>query len=300
MKQVKQVQEIGLVFHLIGSIILFFTSCVSEGQTLMKHELKLIGQLPEVLHETSGLACDTLYGNIPVLRSHNDKGAGSVIYTVDASTAQIVNTLHIQGIENKDWEDLTQNDSILFIGDTGNNKGKRSDFKIYALPKRQFGQLHDTVLFDGYVITYVYPNQLPVTKGEPHNYDAEAITFNKGFIYVFSKNRKDDSTVIYRLKDKAGFQVAERIGAFEIGFLVTSATYYKGNWYVLGYQKKGNCELVILQSDLVNPAIVSKRVLGSFKELGQLEAVCIDNAGNLFISAEAVDGQPAKLYRMKL
>jgi hypothetical protein len=281
----------------IVTIVLLLTSCKSGGQSLGTKGIKLVSPLSSELGETSGLAYDTLPGNIPVLRSHNDKGYAPIIYTLNPATAEIIQSHYIAGITNTDWEDLTQNDSILFIADTGNNKGKRSDFTIYALPKRQFLEFKDTILFDGYKINYVYPNQQEVLKGEAHNYDSEAIVYDQGLLYVFSKNRKDDSTVIYRLLDKSGFQVAERVSAFKTDFLVTSATKYNGHWYVLGYQKKGKCTLLKLHADLLKPTIVDKWILGDYADLGQMEAICFDANGTIFISAEAIKGQEARLYK---
>jgi hypothetical protein len=299
MKNTNATQFRSIAFMLLVLILIMLTSCKSGGQSVGVQGIKLVNSLPVALHETSGLACDTLPGNISVLRSHNDKGAAPIIYTLNPATAEIIQSMFIMGIENKDWEDLAQNDTMLFIGDTGNNKGKRSNFTIYALPKRQLLESKDTILFDGYEINYVYQNQQEVAKGEAHNYDAEAIVYDQGFLYVFSKNRKDDSTVIYKLLDKAGFQVAERVSAFKTGFLVTSATKYNGHWYVLGYQKKGKCELLKLHADLLKPSILEKWIFGDYADLGQMEAICFDANGTLYITAEAIKEQEARLYKRK-
>ena len=86
----------------------------------------LVGTLPEGVPESSGLIS---YNNR--LITHNDSGNSPRLYELDTLSSQIIRTITINNASNVDWEDLTQDDSYIYIGDFGNNSKKRKKLDIY-------------------------------------------------------------------------------------------------------------------------------------------------------------------------
>ncbi len=55
-----------------------------------------------------------------VLWTHNDN-ADTVIYGLDSMSGDIVQTYSLNGVRNIDWEEISQDDEYIYIGDFGNN-----------------------------------------------------------------------------------------------------------------------------------------------------------------------------------
>ncbi|HEX8271095.1 MAG TPA: hypothetical protein VF615_00510 [Longimicrobiaceae bacterium] len=92
--------------------------------------------LPDEVAESSGLAESRLRPG--VFWTHNDSGGDPVLYAVDAG-GRLLGTVRVTGAENKDWEDIAAGPcpagSCLYIGDTGDNAGKRRDVEVYRVPE---------------------------------------------------------------------------------------------------------------------------------------------------------------------
>jgi len=90
-----------------------------------------LGSLPldEVLSETSGL----IFWNNN-LWTHNDN-SDSNIYMLDTLYGRIVQAYPLAGIENRDWEEISQDEDYVYIGDFGNNSGNRTDVRILKVSK---------------------------------------------------------------------------------------------------------------------------------------------------------------------
>jgi len=85
--------------------------------------------------ESSGLAASRCQNN--VLWTHNDSGDDAFIYGINASGDNL-GTWRVPNAKNNDWEDIaTYKDSTgkcyLYLGDTGDNKGKRPEHTIYRV-----------------------------------------------------------------------------------------------------------------------------------------------------------------------
>ncbi|HEV2734240.1 MAG TPA: hypothetical protein VGV85_05345 [Longimicrobiaceae bacterium] len=93
-------------------------------------------RLPEDVAESSGLAESRVRPG--VFWTHNDSGGDPVLYAVNAA-GQLLGTVRVTGAENKDWEDVAvgpcPGGSCLYIGDTGDNNGKRKDVEVYRVPE---------------------------------------------------------------------------------------------------------------------------------------------------------------------
>src|SRR5690554_8098448 len=72
------------------------------------------------------------------LWTHNDSNGDAILYAIDSVNGAITNTLSIPGEINVDWEDLSQDDDYIYIGDFGNNiSGNREDLKILKISRSE-------------------------------------------------------------------------------------------------------------------------------------------------------------------
>jgi len=91
--------------------------------------------LPSNIVESSGAI---IFNNR--LITHNDSGGENKLFEVDLTTQQVARTVTISNATNIDWEDITQDDTFIYIGDFGNNNGFTKNWvdgntKAYAIPK---------------------------------------------------------------------------------------------------------------------------------------------------------------------
>jgi hypothetical protein len=69
-----------------------------------------------------------------VVWTHNDSGGGARIFAV--ATDKVVGDVLVRGAENRDWEAIAPGpDDTLYIGDIGDNFGRRSAVTVYRLPE---------------------------------------------------------------------------------------------------------------------------------------------------------------------
>src|SRR5512133_419544 len=132
---------------LTGMILLAFSCIPKEEAPKEDPELVLQNELPAILSENSGMIA---YNDL--IWFINDSGNDSAMYGYDRQQNQVVRTVHIKHARNTDWEEITQNDQYIFIGDFGNNAtGNRTDLRIYMVRKSDLGD-NDTVQHYGVII----------------------------------------------------------------------------------------------------------------------------------------------------
>jgi hypothetical protein len=96
-----------------------------------KVRVKYSIQLPATLHETSGLVL-----NDNLFWTTNDD-TDTTIYGVD-TTGVIQKKVALKKVVNKDWEEISQDNTYFYIGDFGNNvSGNRKDLHILRIEKNR-------------------------------------------------------------------------------------------------------------------------------------------------------------------
>jgi hypothetical protein len=237
------------------------------------------------------------------LLTHNDKGGRAELYALNPENGQITATYELSGVSNTDWEELAQSPEHVFVADMGNNDGERTDLRIYKIAKSDLTAGGGTVPVAA-VIDFHYPEQqvfFPVSK---HNWDAEALFWANGALYLFTKNRLDAQTVLYRIPDEAGDHAALKLGSFNAGVRITGATMSTDGQKVvlLGYNKDEQCVLWELSGFSGQDFLGGQKqriVLGNYSSLGQMEGLDFGPDGVLYLTAEASGGQAARLYRFE-
>ncbi|WP_164682717.1 T9SS type A sorting domain-containing protein [Cyclonatronum proteinivorum] len=189
-------------------------SCTYASQTITFTERK---ELAPVLEGTSGMI---VWQNL--FWSHND-GNDLNIYGFTFDDPLDIQALELTGLTNNDWEELTQDEHYLYMGDIGNNYGSRTNLKIYKIEKQAL--LRGEMVVEE--IAYSYDDQTDFSPGGSliTDYDAEAFIVTDEFIYVFTKQWTSRQTSVYRMPNEAGTHVAENIATFDVEGLITGSVY---------------------------------------------------------------------------
>ena len=251
----------------------FFTFSLAQKTKRLTLKNYKIAVLNDALRETSGL---TLMNG--KLYSFNDGGNPNEIYEINPENGQIISTIKVD-FSNRDWEAMTSDGQSLYIGDFGNNGGKRIDLAIYKI----LDNSHQKIRFK-------YQNQPHFSfKKDKHDFDAEAMIFKDGKIYLFSKEWASLKVSKYAINPNAEEeQSVEKMEEFKTNFLVTDAFYFNKKLYLVGYNKIAKAFLMIFDEDENGNFFSGKYTkykLGSVFKYGQIEGVAVDEKG-IYISAE--------------
>ena len=201
------------------SYILFFIFSLNS----ISQEFSLIEkyELPTDINETSGL----IFFNGKLI-THNDSGDNAKLYEIDTVSGSISRSIAITNANNIDWEDISQDDTHIYIADIGNNNGNRNDLKIYKILKSDY---ISSTNITAEVISFSYDDQSDFTS-QPNNtnFDAEAITIYQGQILIFTKNWIDFKTNVYVVPTIVGNYSAEKVSSYDPQGLITGVSYNAG------------------------------------------------------------------------
>ena len=176
--------------------------------------------LPDAVEENSGLI---LYNK--GLWTHNDSGGNARIFKIDTTSAEIIQTIYLPNASNYDWEDITQDESFIYISDVGNNEGNRKNLRIYKIKKNDIPETGNANV-NSTNINFSYSDQTNFESAyNNNNFDCEAIISCGDYLYLFSKNWENHKTKLYKLPKIPGNYEAELINTYNVNGLVTGATY---------------------------------------------------------------------------
>ncbi len=195
-------------------VFLFFTQIISAQQ------LNLVSDLDASINETSGLIL--MNGR---MITHNDSGTEARLYEIDTTNGDVLRSVFVANAQNIDWEDITQDDSFIYLGDFGNNNGTRTDLKIYKIAKNDYlTAANDTVYADS--IQFSYAEQTDFTAAPfATNYDVEAMISFQDSLYIFTKNWGNHRSYVYALSKIPGTYYLPMVDSLETQGLVTGADY---------------------------------------------------------------------------
>lgn len=181
--------------------------------------MQLRAQLPVAITESSGLAWDN-----GKLWTHNDSGNPSTFFSIDTSDGHILQTVYVDNHSNVDWEDITTDNDYIYIGDFGNNNGNRTNLKVLRISKADIG--NDTAVHvNADVIAFSYSDQTNFTANQLNNYDCESIISIGDSLYIFTKDRLDQQTRVYKMPKVPGTYSLSPYTSYNVGGLLTAASY---------------------------------------------------------------------------
>ena len=196
-------------------ILFFIFSLSSLGQEYSLME-KFV--LPSEVEETSGL----IFLNGKII-THNDSGDDPNLYEIDTISGTISRIINITNATHIDWEDISQDNTHIYIADVGNNNGDRDNLIIYKILKSDF---ISSTSVTAEQITFSYEDQTDFTS-QPNNsnFDAEAIAVYQENIFIFSKNWVDFKTNAYVIPTATGNYSAEKVSSYDSQGLITGVSY---------------------------------------------------------------------------
>jgi hypothetical protein len=253
-------------------------------------------ELPHEVRENSGLV---FHNNL--LWTHNDSNHKPILFALDTTSATVVQRVEIANGSNVDWEEITKDETFLYIGDFGNNAGARKDLRIYRLRLDQLPKTGDASL-QAEIIDFEYPDQTDFNRNRTHNFDCEAFLALNGHLYLFSKNRGDQKTKLYRLPAEPGTYVAELLDVFDSKGLITASAYNAeyNEITLLGYVNQIWTPFIWLLYDFEGDDFFggNKRRIDLINLVTtQTEGVCYLDGKNIFISSEESKTFSARVFR---
>lgn len=255
-------------------------------------------QLPEIIKETSGLIQinDKFY-------THNDSNDTN-LYEIDTTNGEILNTILLPGVTNIDWEDITQDNEYIYIGDFGNNNnGNRADLKIYKISKTAFTLGNPIVE----TISFSYSNQTDFSPagGNSTDFDCEALVVNDTGIYLFTKQWISNNTSVYFVPKTPGNYTAVLQDSYNVNGLVTGAAYIADKKLIVlsGYSSTVQPFLYLLYDFTDNNFFNgNKRKIIFDRPFHQTEAIATTNGLQYYVTNEKLNqlGIQPKLFTIDL
>jgi len=171
-----------------------------------------VTEFPDSLEESSALAFAD-----EVVWTLNDSGNTAVLFAVSLQ-GQIQAEVPIRNVRNVDWESLAQDETHFFVADTGNNLNTRDRLVIYRIPIPRL----DSKNIAAELISIRYAGYESGNMSS-HNFDAEALAVRGDELWLFSKNRGNGNSDLYRLPKLPGNYVVEIGQSLPVQSLVTAA-----------------------------------------------------------------------------
>ncbi|HAG61273.1 MAG TPA: hypothetical protein DCL40_00040 [Coxiellaceae bacterium] len=259
--------------------------------------LERVAVLPKALRETSGLI---LYRGL--LWTQVDSYSRT-LYGLDPKSGAIKKTIRMRGVRNRDWEAISQNSDYLFVGDIGNNAGKRGEITIYRINKADLSCLDhaSSCRVNVKKIKFRYPDFQPSKEWYQHPYDAEAMVVDAKTITLFNKNWQDPSQVLsYTLPIDLGLQSLTPQAALPTAMLVTDASRYQDQLWLVGYRLSliGLRPYVMRYTKKYEHWVPES--IWKLDQLAQIEGMTVVNKDTVYFTCEQDDYHKAALFRAKL
>lgn len=235
------------------------------------------------------------------LWTHNDN-ADTVIYGLDTATADIERTFALAGVENKDWEEISQDQEYIYIGDFGNNtNGNRTDLHILRIKKSALlagDPDSDTIWF-----SYSDQTDFDPKEANQTDFDCEAMIVSDDSIYLFTKQWISAGTSVYRLPKTPGNHTARRKTTYNVQGLVTGATYLEPERLVVLCGYTGLLQpFLFLLYDFQGHDFFSghKRRITVSLPFHQIEGIATHNGLRYYATNESFVMEPVANYPQKL
>lgn len=211
---------------------------------------------------------------------------------------KLQNIIHISNAKNIDWEDLAEDENYIYIGDFGNNKGKRKDLRVLRVLKSDMNkQTELSVDF----INFAWADQQNFTKRNmKHDFDCEAFFAYGDSLYFFTKNWANKKTRLYSISKLPGDYKLKPIAEFDTNFMVTGADMTPDGKTVALVGYKNYRTYMMLFTNIEGDNFFAANALRlDLESLGsaQTEGVVFTDKNELFINTEETK-QPQALYKI--
>lgn len=236
-----------------------------------------------------------------VIWTHNDSGNPSNIFKIDTANGNVLQTVAITNFPNIDWEDITADSNFIYVGDFGNNNGTRTDLKVLKISKSQLTSTLSSITATAQAINFSYTDQTSFSSNSSNNYDCESVISMGNFLYLFTKDRGDLQTRVYKLSKTPGTYTTSPYTNFNVNGKITGADYNKQTNEValIGYMASNKNSFLWFLNDFTGDLFFSgnkRRIeIGNSTNDWQTEGVTYAANNELFLSCET-SYTPATLY----
>lgn len=214
----------------------------------------------------------------------NDGGNEPLLYLLDLE-GNIRNTVKVENATNTDWEDITVDDTHIYIGDIGNNQNSRKDLVIYKVNIADVVQ-QDSVQAEKITFNYAEQTEFPPAKNGKF-FDAEALAIDNDTLYLFTKNRAkptDGNCLVYKIPTTPGdytVKIAAQIFIGTGGFwsdALTAADIVDGEFFLMTYNR-------VVIKKWVNGEFVGDENI-NFKTFSQKESLVVKSKMEIYVADE--------------
>ncbi len=273
-------------YFILGLILLSTISTLAQSLTLKT-------PLNDEIEETSGL----IRINNRLI-THNDSGSEASLYEIDSLNGEVLRRVKISNAQNTDWEDITKDSLYIYIGDFGNNKGTRTDLKIYKIAINDYLN-NDSVTADS--ISFEYSDQTDFSPSFfATNFDAEALISYEDSLYIFTKNWGNKWSKVYALPKTPGhYSTTARDSIFCNGF-ITGADYntYNESIMLTGYTLNSNfiIKLSHWENNFFTKGNINRyEITPPDNTSKQIESIVSIDANQYYMTSESINDIPASL-----
>jgi hypothetical protein len=196
----------------LSASMIILQACSNPNADKLAIEANELARFDSDIRESSALA---LHGDY--LWTLNDSGGDAEIFKLGTDGEQL-ETIEITNARNVDWESLAQDEEFLYIADTGNNANRRDSFVIYRVAWEKLTELEASAD----IINFRYGDYDDSSRFS-HNFDAEGLTVRGEELWLFSKNRGDGATNLYRFPKVPGSYEPMPSQTLLVDSLVTAA-----------------------------------------------------------------------------
>lgn len=252
------------------------------------------------LHEISGLVQSKRHSG--VFWAHNDSLDQARLFAINEA-GELLGEHLVPQATNVDWEDITMGeDGVIYVADSGNNFHWRSDLMIYGLrepkdPRRPHPKGIEVI--ERYMYRYPTQERFPPLDTEERCFDAEALFYRRGELYLIGKCFWGDRAPLFWLPRTPSstlvhlntFKMGDRLPPF--AYRVTGVDYQEetDRLAILTYRTITLYELSDAPATAQNPSLIQ-----SFHEIKrvnliphlhkQVEAIAWKTSSSLIIGNE--------------
>ncbi len=217
------------------------------------------------------------------------------LYSFDATQANNFQSMQASGTVNIDWEEMTQDEQYLYIGDFGNNvNGNRTNLQILRIQKGSMTQ--STLIVDTIRFSYATQTNFNPSGANKTNFDCEAFIVSKDSIYLFTKEWLSNKTSVYRLPKTSGTHSATFIASFDVQGLITGASFLESRRLLVVYLLYDYPGYRFFEGN--------KRKIGLNLPFHQIEAITTQDGLNYHITNEAFNQSgisvPQQLHQLNM
>lgn len=272
-------------------------SCIYNDVSATVNSSSILNQ--NVL-ETSGLID---WNNF--LYTHNDN-TDTIIYKLNKMSGAIVQSLPLNTVQNIDWEEISQDENYIYIGDFGNNAtGNRTNLKIYKVRKSSMETVPEIE-----TINFNYSNQTDFTTQTANqtDFDCEAFVVTTNEILLFTKQWVSGNTTIYSLPKTSGTHTANYLTTINVNGLITGATLKEDSRLIslCGYSTTLQPFIFLIYDyNGTNFTVANKRKIAVPLPYHQIEAIATNNGLDYNLTNESlvqppIFNIPQKLHQLSL